>query len=397
MLDMGEEFAGAITLRLPSDHQGVSEVFIGGCRSHVRGMQTEQSITLRTLSAVSFVSLSLAIVGFIPMTARASEELADQRRTSLASASEAARVLRPLNTLQVSVGGELMLSEGFRGHRTTVPANIKSASKSIVSALVGIAIDKGILTGTSQKIAPLLMDKLPADPDPRLAEVTIGYLLSMQAGLERTSGPNYGAWISSRDWVRAALGAPFVDDPGGSMLYSTGSTHLLSAILTRESGKSTLALAREWLGKPAGVTVTDWEQDPQGIYLGGNQMAMTPKSLLAFGELYRNGGRSPDGTQVIPKDWIAESWKPRTRSRFSGETYGYGWFQADFGGHVGHYGWGFGGQMIYVIPDLALTVAITSDESAPSARTGYKDDLHRLVAEQIVPAVAAGGNASGKG
>ncbi|BDA82720.1 6-aminohexanoate-dimer hydrolase [Aureimonas sp. SA4125] len=354
-------------------------------------------IPLRTLAAATALGFSLAAVGSFPLTAKAAEESVEQKRAALAGTSQAAQALRPLNTLQVSVSGELLLSEGYRGHRTTVPANIKSASKSIVSALVGIAIDKGMLSGTDQKIAPLLKDELPADPDPRLAQVTIGNLLSMQAGLERTSGPNYGSWISSRNWVRAALAAPFVDDPGGSMLYSTGSTHLLSAILTRASGKSTLALSREWLGKPAGVTVTDWEQDPQGIYLGGNQMAMTPRSLLAFGELYRNGGRSPDGTQVIPTDWIAESWEPRTRSRFSGEAYGYGWFQANFGGYVGHYGWGYGGQMIYVIPDLALTVAITSDESGPSARTGYKDDLHRLVAEQIVPAIAAGRSTPSEG
>lgn len=350
-----------------------------------------QTRSRRRPLSTSLLGLLLALAGLGPSDVQAAETAAnDPQRPLLAGTLEAARALRPLETLQVAVGGEVVLDEGFGGHRSTASTNIKSASKSVVSALVGIAIDKGILTGTDQKIAPLLADKLPAAPDPRLAEVTIGNLLSMQAGLERTSGPNYGAWISSRDWVRAALAVPFVDEPGGSMLYSTGSTHLLSAILTRESGKSTLALAREWLGEPAGVTVTAWERDPQGIYLGGNQMVMTPRSLLAFGELYRNGGRSPDGTQVVPEAWIAESWAPRTRSRFSGETYGYGWFQADFGGHVGYYGWGYGGQMIYVVPDLALTVAMTSDESSPSARTGYKEDLHRLVAEEIVPAVKAG-------
>ena len=355
-------------------------------------MTVQRTRHLRPLTALT---LAMGFALAFPGTPQGfAQTPAPMDRAALSPAVEMARGLVPLNTLQVSVDGRLVVDEGFRGHRTRAPTNIKSASKSVVSALVGIAIDKGILAGTDQKIAPLLKDKLPADPDPRLNDVTIGNLLSMQAGLERTSGPNYGAWISSRDWVRAALAAPFVDDPGGSMLYSTGSTHLLSAILTRASGRSTLALARDWLGKPAGVTITAWDRDPQGIYLGGNQMAMTPTSLLAFGELYRNGGRSPDGTQVIPTGWIAESWQPRTRSRFSGEAYGYGWFQAAFGGHVGHYGWGYGGQMIYVIPDLALTVAITSDEGNPSARTGYKDELHRLVAERIVPAVVAAKAAS---
>ncbi len=145
--------------------------------------------------------------------------------------------------------------------------------------------------------------------------MTVGNLLSMQAGLERTSGGNYGAWISSRNWVRDALRRPFVADPGGPMLYSTGSTHLLSAILTKASGQSTLQLAREWLG-PAGVRVTDWERDPQGIYLGGNQMAMTPRSLLAFGDLYRRGGTAEDGTRILSADWIASP-GPRAPPRAS--------------------------------------------------------------------------------
>ncbi|WP_182087116.1 serine hydrolase [Aureimonas sp. ME7] len=300
-------------------------------------------------------------------------------------AVQRAGTLPALRTLQIAQAGDVAVDRGFRASRTDRAANIKSASKSVISALVGIAIDKGLIEGPDQPIADFLRADFPADPDPRLARVTIGNLLSMQAGLERTSGGNYGAWISSRNWVRDALRRPFVAEPGAEMLYSTGSTHLLSAILTKAGGKSTLALAREWLG-PAGVRVTDWERDPQGVYLGGNQMAMTPRSLLAFGELYRRGGVAEDGTRVLSEDWIRQSWTPRTTSRFHDGRYGYGWFIDTFAGHEGRYGWGYGGQMIYVIPDLDLTVAITSDESQPSARSGYVQDLHRLVSEAIVPA-----------
>ena len=120
----------------------------------------------------------------------------------------------------------------------------------------------------------------------------------------------------------------------------------------------------------------------------GNQMAMTPRSLLAFGELYRRGGTTADGTRVLSEDWIAKSWTPRITSRFHDGRYGYGWFIDTFAGHEGRYGWGYGGQMIYVIPDLDLTVAITSAEDQPSARSGYVQDLHRLVSETIVPAAA---------
>ncbi|KQT55146.1 MULTISPECIES: serine hydrolase domain-containing protein [unclassified Aureimonas] len=307
-----------------------------------------------------------------------------------------AESLPGLKTLLVAQDGRKLVEEGFHGANTARSTNIKSASKSIVSALVGVAIDKGLLKGPDQPIAEILRSDFPKDADPRLERVTIGQLLSMQAGLERTSGANYGAWISSRNWVRDALARPFVEEPGGPMLYSTGSTHLLSAILTKVSGRSTLQLAREWLG-PAGVEIASWERDPQGIYLGGNQMAMTPRSLLAFGEIYRRGGLAANGTRILSQAWIERSWTPRTTSRFHDGRYGYGWFIDDFGGRTGYYGWGYGGQMIYVFPDLALTVAITSDETQPSGRSGYVRDLHRLVTETVLPPAEALQRAGGTG
>jgi CubicO group peptidase (beta-lactamase class C family) len=338
-----------------------------------------------SISRRGFLAAISATLIFIPSGAFAQDVAT---APSFQPAIERARSLEPVETLLVAQAGEVLVDEGFRGHATTQSTNIKSASKSIISALVGIAIDKGVLDGVDQKIAPLLRDKLPADPDPRMDDVTIGHLLSMQAGLGRTSGANYGSWVASRDWVRAALARPFDADPGGPMLYSTGSTHLLSAILTRETGRPTLELARDWLGD-TGVSITAWERDPQGIYLGGNQMAMTPRSLLAFGELYRNGGRAADGEAIIPEDWIAASWEPRTQSRFHAGRYGYGWFIERFGGYDVRYGWGYGGQMVYVLPELDLTVVITSDANSPSGRTGHREALHRLVTETIVPAAAA--------
>jgi len=291
--------------------------------------------------------------------------------------------LRPLKTLMVARNGTTVVQRGFRKHSVTAPTNIKSASKSVVSALVGIAIDKGLLQGTAQKIAPLLKTDLPVNPDPRLAEVNIGHLLSMQAGLDRTSGVNYGRWVNSRNWVRTALAQRFVDEPGGNMLYSTGSSHLLSAILTRVSGKSTLALAREWLGPMPDFAIASWDTDPQGIYFGGNQMAMSTRSLLAFGELYRNGGRTTDGKQLISSAWIEQSWQHRTNSRFTGDAYGYGWFLRPMQGHDVRYAWGYGGQMLYIVPALELTIAMTSDDSLPAGRTGHRDDLHDLTSEII--------------
>jgi CubicO group peptidase (beta-lactamase class C family) len=305
------------------------------------------------------------------------------RRETLSSVLDRASGLEPLKVVLVAREGETLSERAFNGRSIDASTNIKSASKSIVSAMVGIAIDKGLLDGPDEKIAPILQSELPRNPDSRMNDITIGHLLSMQAGLARMSGPNYGRWVSSRNWVRFALSEPFDGEPGGQMLYSTASTHLLSAILTRVGGKSTLALARDWFEPLEGFRIGSWERDPQGIYLGGNQMAMTASSLLAFGDLYRNGGRTKDGVSIISEDWITQSWTPRTNSRFSGDGYGYGWFLRRIGGEDVRFGWGYGGQMVYVVPSLGLTVVMTSDEGAPSARTGYRDDLHTLLGEII--------------
>lgn len=303
--------------------------------------------------------------------------------STIGTALEKAEALKPLRTVVIAHRGKIIAEHGYRGYTSKDPTSIMSASKSIISALTGIAFDKGILEGPDQKIITILGSDMPENADPRLAEITIGNLLSMQSGLRSTSGPQYGAWIGSANWVRAVLSQPFEDDPGGGMIYSTGSSHLLSAILTRKTGRSTRSLASEWLGPLEGFRIASWDRDPQGIYVGGNMMAMSPRSLLVFGELYRNGGVAPSGKRLISKEWIDASWQPRTNSRFTGDEYGYGWFTREIGGEEVHYGWGYGGQMLYIVPRLELTVVMTSDETSNSAHTGHRDALHALLAEII--------------
>lgn len=307
----------------------------------------------------------------------------------LRDAQARAFALPRLRSLLVLRNGETLAAQAYNnGPSLDRPVNIKSASKSVMSALVGIAIQRGILKGVDQPVLPLLRSDAPANPDPRLARVTIGNLLSMQAGLERTSGENYGRWVSSPNWVRFALSRPFVADPGTAMLYSTGSTHILSAALTRASGRSTLANARDWLGEPLGITIPSWPADPQGIYFGGNEMRLSPRALARFGELYRLDGVI-DGKRVLPAGWIERSWTPRAISPWSGQQYGYGWFLTEMRGHPVRFAWGYGGQMIYVVRDLGLTVVMTSDPNG-SRDTGHIDALHRIVAEAIVPAAERG-------
>ena len=293
-----------------------------------------------------------------------------------------ASALPRLQTLIVSQGSEILVEQTFHGPAADRPVNIKSLAKTIIATLVGCAIDRGVLDGTDQPITTALGPLVPANADPRLAEVTIGNLLSMQAGLERTSGRNYGAWVTSPDWVAYALTRPFVAEPGGPMLYSTGSSHLLSAILTQATGESTLSLARAWLGNPLAIDIPPWDRDPQGIYLGGNNMLLSPQALIRFGQMINNGGTF-DGQRIVAESWIATSWQPRTASRWTGHGYGYGWFMTETNGHPHYYGWGYGGQMLHLIPNLDLTIAITSDPTVRSREEGHMAGLRALVAEVV--------------
>lgn len=312
---------------------------------------------------------------------------------AMAAVVAQARALPNLHALIVARDGEVLAEHRLRGAGLDQPVNIKSASKTVLSALVGIAIDRGVLAGTDQKIAPLLADNLPAGGDPRLQDIEVGHLLSMQAGLGRTSGQYYGAWVTSPNWVRHALARPFDDDPGGRMIYSTGTSHLMSAALTRAAGTSTHSLAQDWLAQPLGVTIPPWLRDPQGVYFGGNDMMMSPKALLRFGELYRLGGEI-DGRRILSGAWIAESWTPRTRSPWSGHAYGYGWFTKQAGGHDVHFAWGYGGQMLFVVPSLDLTVVMISDPSPRPREESHVGELHALLDGGIIPAAIQGAPAA---
>ncbi len=297
--------------------------------------------------------------------------------------AENAAGLDRLHSLSIAVDGEPVFARVFRGPGLDEPANIKSLSKTILSAVVGMAIERGVFAGVDQSIADIL--EVPANASDRVGDVTIGHLLSMQAGLQRTSGRYYGQWVNSDNWVDYALSRPFVAEPGGEMLYSTGSYHLLSAALTVSTGRSTLDVTRSWLGDPLGIRVRPWLTDPQGIYFGGNDMHLSPLALLKIGELYRNDGVH-GGKQVLSREWIDLSWTQRGTSRYTDDRYGYGWFVTELGGHRGYYGRGYGGQMLYVFPELRMTVVMTSDPQPP-ASPSFMQKQNALLAESVIPAL----------
>ena len=320
---------------------------------------------------------------------------------------EAARTLPRLHSLLVSLRGELLFERYYNGIRRDRPANIKSASKSVISALVGIAVDRRLIPDVQTPIATYFPE-LARDPDARKGKITVEHLLTMRPGLEGTSNRNYGAWVTSRNWVQHALANPMFAAPGAAMEYSTGNTHLLSAILTKAAGKTTRQLANEVLAKPLGFTLAQWPRDPQGIYFGGNDMLMTPRQMLAFGELYLHEGRAA-GQQVVSPQWVQRSCEGRARNRRPGgnrafdpngtvdplrdRRYGYGWWVHQIGGYETCFAWGYGGQYIFVLPDLDLVLVATSSSDVSGERRGHRRALFDIL-ERLVVAPMVGGSRS---
>jgi CubicO group peptidase (beta-lactamase class C family) len=329
------------------------------------------------------VVLAIAVAAVATAAARPAWPPAAAVQHAAPDFSEARRIaagLPRLYSLTVSHRGATVFEYYARGRSATRAANVKSASKSIISALTGIAIERGLITGVEQPLAAFFPE-LNKDADLRKRAITVEHLLTMRTGLESTSGRNYGRWVTSRNWVAHALARPMVTNPGTAMQYSTGTSHILSALLTRVSKTSTWQFAQSALGKPLGIQIARWPQDPQGIYFGGNDMLLTPRQMVAFGELYLQRGRV-NGQQIVPAAWVDTSCVPRTSSRFDpGREYGYGWWIDEVGGHTACYAWGYGGQFILVFRELDLVVAVTSSTADSDERRGYRREVLTLVGD----------------
>jgi CubicO group peptidase (beta-lactamase class C family) len=309
---------------------------------------------------------------------------------ALAAATADAAELPRLHSLLVDYRGQLVLERYFNGARPTRPANIKSASKSVLSALVGLAIDRGHLSGVDATLAEFFPDDLRDPDDAGKRQITVADLLTMQSGLESTSNRLYGPWVLSGNWIRYVLARPLLSPPGARMDYSTGNTHLLSAIVTKATGRSTWQFAQDVLARPLGISIPRWPRDPQGIYFGGNDMLMTPRDMLAFGRLYLQDGEA-NGRPIVPAAWVDASLAPRTVSRRGrgDRAYGYGWWISTLGGYRTFYAWGYGGQYIYLIPDLDLTIVTTSAATVSPDRRSHRRSLEEIVEQSIVGTVAA--------
>ena len=279
--------------------------------------------------------------------------------------------------------GELIAEHYAAGAGASRLANVKSASKSIIAALVGIAVERGLIKSVQEPIATYFPE-LRKDVDRRKQAITVEDLLTMRSGLESTSGPQLWAWVRSPNWVRARAGAADGEREGRRDGVQHRQLAPLSAILTKVTGPSTWQFAQEALAKPLGITLARWPQDPQGVYFGGNEMLLTPRQMVAIGQLYLERG-TVNGRQVVPASWVDASCVPRTVSAWdSDRRYGYGWWIQEFNGGTACFAWGYGGQYIFVFRDLDLVVTTTSSTAVSEERRGHRSRLFELIEQQVL-------------
>lgn len=286
----------------------------------------------------------------------------DLDAAGLESATAALSGRRGVQCVAVARGGRLV-AEAPAGDACRRPHNIQSASKSILSLLVGIAVEQKLvaLDSTLADLLPLQVEGLETTK----RQITLENLLVMQSGLASTSGDAYGAWVSTDDWARAALARPLTDPPGTRFKYSTGNTHLLAAILRRAVDRELLSWGNEVLFQPLGVSVDGWDRSPEGVRFGGNSFAVTPLELLTLGQLVLDDGRRGD-RQLVPADWLARSFAVHSEGwpdRYG--AYGYLWWLRPESGAV--LAVGYGGQFLYLVPELDLAVVVTSDHRGKGA------------------------------
>jgi CubicO group peptidase (beta-lactamase class C family) len=305
--------------------------------------------------------------------------------------------------------GYLVYEHYWQGFDAADGQDVRSVTKSVVGALVGIAVEEGLIESLDQTVGELFADRLPTGADPRLAAVTVRQLLSMTSGLPGDD-PSLGGdervfeqVEQSPDWIRAILGVPLTTDPGSRFEYSNATSHLLSAVVADASGGSTLDFARERLFGPLGIATDDafepavvgpptpeqieqfgratvaWPTDPQGYHLGFAFLKLPTRHLAKIGFLYLNDGRWDD-EQVVPVDYVHASTSASVSTPDGSADYGWQWWVPRQNEDGSFFARGYGGQLIYVDPALDLVTVVTSDAETP------RGDVSDLVENAVLPA-----------
>ena len=279
-----------------------------------------------------------------------------------------------INGVVVVRNGYIAYEKYFNGYGPEDAHHVASVTKSILSALIGIAIDRGYIQSVDQTVLDFFPEYVPGSADGQKREITLRHLLTMTAPYP------FADWqepldklCMQPDWVKYTLDMLGQGGSIGAFKYSTAGAHLLSAILTRSTGQSAREFANERLFKPIGMKeipdykmkafgfddlfgkdVKGWVHDPNGNSTGGWGLTLTPRDMARFGLLYLNRGRW-DHRQVVPAAWVDAS------TATNPNHYGYLWWLREEDRVSAYMAMGDGGHVICCIPEKDLVVAIASE------------------------------------
>jgi CubicO group peptidase (beta-lactamase class C family) len=261
-----------------------------------------------------------------------------------------------------------------------------SITKSVISALVGIALQEGCIDNLQDPVLVYFPEREIRNLDEWKEQITIEHLLTMSSGLDW----DQKEMVSSLDWVGYTLDQPVINEPGTTWSYSNGGPHVLSALIQRACGENTLNFAQEHLFGPLDISEYRWQKGHNGYLNGSWGLALTPRNLGKIGYLFLNGGVW-NGQQIIPEDWVEKSTDPYYSVPDPlepwGLEYGYLWWLHKDGPFAAQ---GTKGQFVYIIPDQDLVVVITAN---------IPDDEYvlpqQLIRDYLIPAVGEIGRTRG--
>jgi CubicO group peptidase (beta-lactamase class C family) len=286
-----------------------------------------------------------------------------------------------LHSVVIVRHGCIVAEAYFQPYDAQRKVEIYSVTKSVVSALVGIAIKQGAIDGVGHKVLDYFPDLAVANNDARKRAITLEQLLTMSSGLKWSDDANNGEMDQSQDAVKYVLDRPMADAPGQVFAYNSGAPTILTAILRKATGKSASDFAAENLFGPLGITDFGWRTDRNGLEAGGAGIRLTPRDMAKLGYLYLREGFW-EGKQIVPGSWVKASFEKRMDPKMEGEKrsgYGYLWWLQSFGASSAQ---GLGGQYIILVPAQDLEVVFTAGLSPQDFQKPYD-----LFEDYILPAV----------
>ena len=283
-----------------------------------------------------------------------------------------------LHSLLVIRNGCIVSETYFASYPADMKHELYSCTKSFISTLVGIAIDRGYIDSVNRPVKELLPGRTFANQDANKDAMTLEDILTMRTGLDWVEGDaSYNNLYMSRDWAKFVMDEPMVHSPGTFFNYCTGCSHLLSVIVQTATGMNTRDFARAELFGPLGITNFNWETDSTGIPNGGWGLQLVPRDMAKLGYLFLHNGVW-DGKQVVSAEWVKAATQKHTDT--DGDLgYGYQWWT--YPALDAYTAQGMYGQTIFVIPKSNLIVVTTA-----AAADGHTT-IFKLIENYIAPAV----------